>query len=845
MRMLRTSARAAVANRGRFTLTGLSVMLSVAFVVATLVLSDSMRGRAADDVGRALAGVDAVVQGRVLAESDGGPGELGGFVRRDLPVDAVRVAESVDGVTGAVASWTGFAKLVVDGSSVGTGTASDVGRNWIDHPRLSSFGLAEGRAPQRVGEVVLDRKLARDARLVVGDRTSVLTATGVHEATVVGLASYAGRDAAPLQRTVLLPEAARVPWLAAGPADEVLVELAPGRSAEPVVAALRAALPDAEVSTGAAHVAAQQAAVTSPLQFLSVFLLSFAVIALLIGVTIIFNTFALTVARRRRESGLLRAIGAQRRQVLGGVVAEALVIGVVATSLGVVGGIAGVGVLRWMVGLTGVTFLNGPTIVSSTSLVVGVSSGLLTVLLAAWVPARRAAATAPVEAMRDATAESRRLSRTRTAVGLGLAVCSVTGGAAAVALDSSAWLGLVVLVVPALVLCGPALIRATATVSAPLLRRVAGPRGAIAAGNLGGSPRRASSTSLALTLGSALVVLFAIIASSLSSAVGTDVRDGLKADFVVTSATADYATIDPSLSGRLRERPELGAVASLTVAEGVIDSRPVAIGGIDPMRWPELFDLGPVAGDVADLRSGGIAVVSTDRSLLGTDVTVELERSTIDVPVVAVVARSTGGFDAPAYFVDRAVLDGVVDGLLDTHVYVRTSPGVGLAEARAALLEEVGRTPGSFLSSRQQHLDSMGSEVRAFASFIDAMLYLAMLIALLGVANTMALAVSERSNEIGLLRAVGATRSEVRRIVLLEAGLLSSVAAVCGTAVAVVGTWAFITVAGGSDIPTVIIPWPRISVTVLGSAVLGTLAAAWPAWRVSRRPALELVSSVR
>jgi putative ABC transport system permease protein len=286
-------------------------------------------------------------------------------------------------------------------------------------------------------------------------------------------------------------------------------------------------------------------------------------------------------------------------------------------------------------------------------------------------------------------------------------------------------------------------------------------------------------------------------------------------------------------------------VASLTVAEGVIDSRPVAIGGIDPMRWPELYDLGPVAGDVADLRSGGIAVVSTDRSLLGTDVTVELERSTIDVPVVAVVARSTGGFDAPAYFVDRAVLDGVVDGLLDTHVYVRTSPGVGLAEARAALLEEVGRTPGSFLSSRQQHLDSMGSEVRAFASFIDAMLYLAMLIALLGVANTMALAVSERSNEIGLLRAVGATRSEVRRIVLLEAGLLSSVAAVCGTAVAVVGTWAFITVAGGSDIPTVIIPWPRISVTVLGSAVLGTLAAAWPAWRVSRRPALELVSSVR
>lgn len=841
--MFRSALRSVMASRSRFVLTGAAIMLSVAFLVATLVLSDSMRGRAADDIAAALAGTDAVVQGVTLGASDGGPGELGGSVRRALGPDvAERVAE-VDGVAGAAPQWIGFAKLVVDGSSVGAGTATDVGRNWIADPVLSPFRLAAGRAPVEAGEIVIDRSLASAAGVEPGDQVQVLTATGMHDATVTGVATYAEADTAPLQRTVLLPDAAVPGWLDAEAPTEVVVDVAEGSDRAEVIGLL-SELPGVEVTSGPDHVRTMQDAATSPLQFLTVFLLAFAVVAVLIGVTIIFNTFSLTVARRRRESGLLRAIGAERRQVLGGVVVEALLIGAVATVAGLAGGIAGVGVLRWLVGLTGVTLLTGPSIVSSTSIVIAATVGVGATLLSAWIPARRAAATPPIEALRDSAAEPRVVSPVRTAVGLGLAAVAIAGGVTAVARTSTTWLLLAAAVVPALVLCGPAIVTAAARWSAPVARRLAGVRGSIAAGNLATSPRRASSTALALMLGTAMVTMFAIVASSLTNAVGSDVREGLRADLVVTSATADFPTIDPTLAGRIGALPEVTSVASLAIAEGIVDGQPTAVGGIDPSVLPSMFDLDPVAGDLGDLRSGGVAVVGDDPTLLGDTVVVEFERSTLEAPIVAVVARSTGGFDAPAHFVDRRALDASVGGLLDALVFVDLADG-DTTRAEAAVRELVRATPGSFLSTRAEHVANSGSEVDAFRNFIDGMLYLAGFIALLGVANTTALAISERSGEIGLLRAVGATRRELRRIVRLEAALLSFVAAAIGTAVAIGFGWALIEVTGGTDLPSVVVPWVRLAVTLGVAVAAGVAAAAWPAYRVSRVPVLELVSRGR
>lgn len=841
--MMRSAARSVFASRGRFLLTGTAIALSVAFLVATLVLSDSMRGRAASDIAEALAGTDAVMQGVSLGEPGGGPGDPARSVRQSLDPDMTERVVAVDGVDEATSQWVGFAKLVVDGSSVGTGTASDVGRNWVPNPALNPFRLVSGRPPAEVGEIVIDRSLASDAGVAPGDVVQVLTATGMHDATITGIATFASADAAPLQRTVLFPDGAVSAWLDTAAPTEVLVDVAEGADRTGVLGRL-SALSDAEVVDGPDYIRTMQNDATSPLQFLTVFLLAFAVVAVLIGVTIIFNTFALTVARRRRESGLLRAIGAERGQVLGAVVIEAAFVGTIATLAGLVCGVAGVGALRWVVGLTGVSLLTGPSIVSPTSIAVAATVGIGATILSAWIPARRAAATPPIEALRESAAEPRVVSRARTASGLFLAVAAIAGGAVAVVSSSPMWLMLAAAIVPALVLCGPVIVTATARWSAPVARRAAGVSGSIAAGNLAGSPRRSASTALALMLGTAMVTMFAIFASSLASGIGTDVREGLRADLVVTSATPDFATIDPTLADRIAALPDVDAVTALPITEGIVAGKAEAIGGIDPTALPSLFDLNLIAGNLADLRTGGVAVVGDDPTQLGGTLAIEFERSTLEAPIVAVVARSTGGFEAPLYFVDTATLEASVGRLLDALVFV------DLADEAAATAEEdvralVRATPGAFLETREEHIANSGSEIAAFGNFIDGMLILASFIALLGVANTTALAINERSGEVGLLRAVGASRRQLRRIVRLEVALLSFVAASIGIAVAAGFGWALIGVTGGTEIPSVVIPWPRLAGTLVIAVAAGVLAAAWPAFRVSRVPVLELVRGDR
>ncbi|WP_181348137.1 ABC transporter permease [Thalassobacillus sp. CUG 92003] len=838
--MVRSAVRSVLASRGRFLLTGTAIALSVAFLVATLVLSDSMRGRAASDIAEALAGTDAVVQGVSLGEPGGGPGDPVRSVRRSLDPDMTERVAAVDGVEEAASQWKGFAKLVVDGSPVGTGTASDVGRNWVANPEFNPFQLESGRPPTEVGEVVIDRSLADDAGVAPGDVVQVLTATGMHDATITGIATFASADAAPLERTVLLPDGAGSAWLDMAAPTEVLVDIAEGADRTEVLGQL-SALSDAKVVDGSDYIRTMQNAATSPLQFLNVFLLAFAVVAVLIGVTIIFNTFTLTVARRRRESGLLRAIGAERRQVLGGVVIEAAFIGTIATLVGLVCGVAGVGALRWVVGLTGISLITGPSIVSPTSIAIAATVGIGATILSAWIPARRAAATSPMEALRESAAEPRVVSRARTASGLVLAAAAIVGGAVAVVSSNPVWLMLAAAIIPALVLCGPAIVIASARWSSPAARRAAGVSGSIAAGNLAASPRRSASTALAIMLGTAMVTMFAMFASSLTSAVGTDVHDGLQADLVVTSATPDFSTIDPTLAGRIAEQPDVDAVTALKKTEGIVEEKAQAIGGIDPTALPTMFDLDPIAGDLADLSSGGVAVVGDDPSLLGETLEIEFERSTIEAPIVAVVARSTGGFEAPAYFVDAATLEASVGRLLDAQVFVDLADGA-VADAEEDVSALVRDTPGSFLATREEHVASSGSEIAKFGNFIDGMLILASFIALLGIANTTALAINERSGEIGLLRAVGASRRELRRIVQLEVAILSFVAASIGIAVGAGYGWAMIDVTGGAEIPAVIVPWLRLAVTLIVAVAAGVLAAAWPAFRVSRVPVLKLVS---
>ena len=839
--MFRLALRNAIANRSRFALTALAVILSVAFLTATLILSDSLSGTAAQDIAAANAGLDAVVEGAVIAEDEGGPDEAATPTRQALPDNALDIIDSIVGVDDNAAVTSGFAKLVSNGVALGSGTASDVGIAWIDDQELNPFTLADGSAPVDAGDIVIDRRVANDEDLSIGDSVQLLTGTGVHDVTITGFATFGGSDSAPLQRTTLFAASETTNLLGSSETTQILVDAEAGTDSTQLTTSLAAAFPNAEVRSSGDYIADQQSAATSAASFYSVFLLSFAVIATIVGISIIYNTFVIAVAQRRQELALLRAIGAERRQVLRSVMAEATVVGAVSTAIGIGVGLASVNAMRSLMSALGLTFLDGPTVVSLLTVVIAGGVGLITTLVSAWFPARSAASTAPIEALREAKTEHRAVSGLRTTIGL---ACLGIGVAALfwAVIASNIWLlAASGLLVPGLILAGPVLVHSAVRIARPAFSGAAGIEGTIATTNLDRSPRRASSTSLALTLGVALIGFFTILATSLSAAVTNDVSASLNADHVVTSVSDQFASVDPDLHERITAIDGVTVAAAVAQVEGAVDASPATIGGIDADVFPDVYDLNVIDGALAGLASGGIAVVETGTPTVsvGQTVTVETGGEPITAPVVAIVSATLGGFDAPTHFIDADLLAATNPGLLDTVIFVNTDGQAASDQVRGA----VAASPGSLFETRSGYLASQGSEIDEFRNFIYAMLGLTVVIALVGIANTTTLSITERTREIGLLRAIGTTSGSVRVIILLEAALLALVGTLVGLAVALGLGWALIAAVGGSDLPSAAIPWLTLSIVGVGAVGAGVLAAAHPAWRASRRNVLKAIAT--
>ncbi len=828
------------ANRSRFTLTAIAVIMSVAFLTATLVLAASITGTADDDIAAANADLSFVVEGTVVVEGDGGPGEALERITESLPTHVLADVAAVDGVADAVGVTQGFAKLVADGEAIGTGTAIDVGRAWLGDTPLEPFRIVEGTGPASPDEIALPRALADDAGLGVGDRAQVLTPTGVHDVTVTGVALFGDADGAPLERTVLLDPASAASLMGESGFGLIRASIEPGADLDAVIAATDRVV-EGVVVDGPAYIADRQNAVTSPFSFLSIFLIAFASIATIAGITIIVNTFAIAIDQRRRELALMRAVGATRSDVLRSVLGEAAVIAIVATSIGLGLGVLGAGWLRALMDTIGLTFLDGPTVITWPTLAIGAAVGLLVTIGSAWAPARRAASVAPIEALRESATETRSVSPWRTIAGI---VSLAVGGAGLVAAAITAnalLLAASVAIVPGLILAGPGIVAATVAVTRPVLRRVRGVEGSMAATNLTRNPRRAASTSLGLTLGVAMIGFFTIIAGSLSASISSTLSTNLTADVVVTSATTEAATIDPTLADRLSEIDGVAVAAPLSLAEGTADGESAVVGGIGS-GFDEVFEFGVASGSLDELAAGGVAVWTGAEAAvpaLGDIVDIVLADGTAQLPVVATFDDSLSGFDPPTHLVADATLDRIEGGLLDTNIFVELDDPI-IEEAVRAVVAD---TPGSLFSTGASFASAATSEVDAIRNLIYALLGLTVLIAIIGVANTTALSVSERVRELGLLRAVGTTREGVRSLIRIEALLLALVGAAIGTAIGVAGSWALIETTGGADITSVTIPW--ISLTIIASVAVAAAvaAAAAPAWRASRIPTLDAIAS--
>ncbi len=844
--MFKTTIRNLMAHRVRLLAAALSVVLGVALMAGTFVLTDTV-GAAFDELYASVGvGTDAVVRADHAVE---GQGEV-----QRPPVDAALADQlrSVPGVARIEGTVQGYAQFVGrDGKAIGRPGQGPptLGLNWPSDPRLNPFTLVDGRAPDAPDQMVIDRASARTGGFALGDTVTVLTKDAPRSMVVVGIVTFGGADS-PLGASIALFTTTTAQALVGTPGrfDGFSVVAAPGTDQETLVANLRRVLPPGtEAITGAAATAEQQAASRKGLAFFSTFLLAFALIAMFVGSFIIANSFAITVAQRTRELGLLRALGAGRAQVRRAVLAEAAVLGSVASAVGVGAGIGAALGLEALLNAAGFEVPARGLVLQPRSLVAAGVVGWLVTLASALLPARRAGRLSPVTALRDVDLDSTGGSRRRLVLGgavttIGLAVLGrglVAGGdAAAGAVGLGAAVTFVGVAVLAPLLAPPV----GRVIGAPLA--AIGITGRLAQANGVRNPRRTAATASALMVGVALVACITVFAASGKASLDRVIDDSFRSDLVIDSGARGFGGLSPALATELARVPEVAEVVRVRLARAEVAGAPTMLVALDPAGASRVADVGVQQGAIEALDAHSIAVSTSAATAkgwhLGDTVPVTFASGRQDLRIVAVYANRNVAGDQ---FIAIAAQEAYDMRLLDAQLYLRYHPGADPAAARRAVDAATAAYPTAsaqdltgFKAERARPIDQM-------LALIYALLLLAVLIAVIGIANTTALSVHERTREIGLLRAVGMSRRQLRATVRKEAMIVALFGATLGLAVGVGFGWALVRALASQGITELRLPMAPLAVVVVLAGLSGLVAGAGPARRGARLDILRAVRS--
>ncbi|MFD8999411.1 ABC transporter permease [Streptomyces sp. NPDC059582] len=848
---VRLSLSSLRAHRRRFAGTFLAVFLGVAFLAGTLVMGDTLRASFDTMFGEATAGTDAVVRG---ADAITTPGESQG-VRRPVATSLAATVERIPGVAAAAPEIQGAGQLVgSDGEPVGGQGPPTLAGNWITDARLNPYRLAEGRAPARSGEVVVNRGAAEKGGLKIGDRTVLRTPDPV-EVTVVGLATFGGADGMAQVTFTGMTRADAEKYLTARPgqASSIQVRADPGVDEKELVARLTPVLPGGvEAITGQA--AAQENTDMISSQFLTVFttlLLVFSGIALLVATFSIHNTFAIVVAQRARENALLRALGAARRQVTEATLVEAAVVAVTASAAGLAGGIGIAAGLQALFPAIGFPFPEGDLVISGLSLLLPLVVGIVVCIGSAVLPAVRAGRTAPLAALRETAVDRSGSSRARAVVGAGLTVLAVALTLTGVLVSPSLWsagLGAVLALV-AFVVLGPVAAGTAVRLLGGPLDRLRGVTGALARRNALRSPRRTAATASALMIGVAVVALFTVFGASLKATMDRTVSRSFAGDVAVSTPSfgAGGSGLSPRLAAAVGALPEVDTAVGLGRGVAEVDGSGRALTVTDPNALARTFDLGSVQGSLRDLGIDGIAVTreEADERGLATGDTTRLtftdgERRTFTVR--AVYGRSELAGD---YVITRAAWAPHRTQDSDTLLAVSFKDGVGTDDGKAAVQRVAARYGNPEVQTRAEYARSSAGGIDMMLTLVYALLALAVLIALLGIANTLTLAVHERTRELGLLRAVGQTRSQLRAMVRWESILVAAFGTAGGLGLGAFLGWVLVKASdGASDSAFAFaIPPVRLAVVALVGLAAGALAGVRPARRAARLDVLRAIAT--
>ncbi|MEU4307037.1 ABC transporter permease [Streptomyces rochei] len=841
--MFRTALRNVLAHKARLLMTVLAVMLGVAFVSGTLVFTNTISGALQNSSAKGFDHVDVAVTPEFQEAEGDKVGE-----QPELTQALVEDSASVPGAASAIGVVSGFTAVAdKDGDLIGDGWSTKGGNYWGEKdPR---YPLTDGRAPKGEGEILIDSKTAGRTGYGVGDTVRMSVDGPVITPKVVGVfTTDDGSVAAGGSLTLFDTATAQKLFGKAGTYDEIDVKAKDGVTQAALKAELDKALPKDLVETTTAEKLAddQAEAIASSMSGMKQGLLVFAGIALFVGTFIIANTFTMLVAQRTKELALMRAVGASRRQVTRSVLIEAFVVGVVAAVTGLLAGI-GIGAgMRALMSSMGEVVPAGPLVVSAGTVVAALAVGVLVTMLAAWLPGRRAAKIPPVAAMSSvhakATTKSLVLRNTLgalvSAAGIAVVLAATTMGGS----DGQAPMGLgAVLLIIGVFILTPLLSRPLIAAAAPVLR-LFGVSGKLARQNSVRNPRRTAATASALMIGLTLITGMTVMAGSLQKSIDKMASAAIEADYVVSMANGNW--LSPDVSEKLAGADGVTAVSPLRNSPARIGGDTEYLTGVNGSTIGELTDLKVEQG--AFEVGGTEVVVDGDTAKengwkAGSAFTVAYEDGEKQRLTVAGVYE--GNDMLRGIMVDNAVLTPHLTDPVDMQVMVKMSDGASSA-AKDSLQQALDTNPAIKIQDKKDISNEIAKMFTLMLNMLYGLLAMAVIVAVLGVINTLAMSVFERSQEIGMLRAIGLDRKGIKRMVRLESLVISLFGGVLGIGLGVFFGWA----AGelmGSTIATyeLVLPWGRMGVFLLLAAVVGVLAALWPARRAARLNMLQAIKA--
>ncbi|MCM2413648.1 ABC transporter permease [Streptomyces sp. RKAG290] len=857
MTVWKTSMRNFFAHKGRMALSAVAVLLSVAFVCGTLVFTDTMN--TTFDKLFAATSADVTVSPKAAEVADtpenGKP--------ESLPASLVARVEKADGVKEAEGGVSSMAVTVVDSHNKNMGSetgAPTIAGNWT-HNDLRSMEITSGHAPRGPTEVMVDADTAKKHHLKIGDELRTIAVTGDIRARISGIAAFKVTN--PGAAIVYLDTATSQQKLlgSAGVFTQVSITAEPGVSDAQLKKNVAAALDGSaayKVQTQKEAAEANKDSMGSFLDVMKYAMLGFAGIAFLVGIFLIVNTFSMLVAQRTREIGLMRAIGSSRKQVNRSVLLEAVLLGIFGSILGVGAGIGlAVGLMKVM-GAVGMELSTQDLTIAWTTPVVGLALGIIVTVLAAYIPARRAGKVSPMAALRDAgTPADAKSGWIRAGIGLVL----TGGGAAALwattqadkSSDGSLLLGLgVVLTLIGFIVIGPLLAGIVVRALSVVVLRFFGPVGRLAERNALRNPRRTGATGAALMIGLALVACLSVVGSSMVASATDELDKSVGADFIVQSSSGQL--IVPQAAKALRTVPGIEHVtnyksvsAKLTAPDGSTEDEGVVAA--DP-TYKEDLRRTTVAGDLAaaygkDAMSVGNGYATRHHLKVGDRLTVAFKGGDTAKLKIAAITSDDTSVDNGAMYTNIKTAESYVpaDRMPKNMIMFAKAQDGKEKQAYAALKKSLADYPQYKVQNQADFKQDLKDQIGQLLNIVYGLLALAIIVAVLGVVNTLALSVVERTREIGLMRAIGLSRRQLRRMIRLESVVIALFGALLGLGLGMGWGTSAQKLLALEGLGVLEIPWPTIITVFVASAFVGLFAALVPAFRAGRMNVLNAIAT--